>query len=127
MLSVPAVDLHDGSLVPIGVGIRGWATECLSPISGEPLRMLGVKAVAEGMGDLFIFHHTTMPGVGKKTHAVHPARGLEDSLHEPMITTFALSLQDDNTGIPVNAKESARLSRNLGYTAPHRANLSIGA
>src|SRR5207249_7666468 len=42
MFSVPAVHLDDGGLVPIGIGIRGRTTECLSPVSGESLDMLGV-------------------------------------------------------------------------------------
>jgi hypothetical protein len=44
-----------------------------------------------------------------------------------MIATFALSLQDDNTGIPVNAKnKSAKLSLNPGY-GPPPSDLSMGA
>ena len=43
--------LDDGGLVTIGIGIRGRAAECLGPVSGESLDMLGVEAVAERMGD----------------------------------------------------------------------------
>ena len=85
MLSVPAVHLDDGGLVTIGVGIRGRATECLSPVSGESLDMLGVEAVAERMGDHVVGHHPTMPGVGKTAQAVVATR-LEDSLHASMMT-----------------------------------------
>jgi hypothetical protein len=64
VLPVPAVHLDDGGLVTIGIGIRGRATECLGPVSGESLDMLGVEAVAECMGD-YVGHHPTMPGVSK--------------------------------------------------------------
>src|SRR5215471_18407993 len=88
MLSVPAVHLDDGGLVTIGIGIRGRATECLGPVSGESLDMLGVEAVAERMGDHLIGHHPTMPGVGKTAHAVVATRRLEDTLHSSMIASL---------------------------------------
>src|SRR6202162_4729315 len=65
VLSVAAVHLDHGGLVTIKVGIRAGATECLGPVSGESLDMLGVEAVAEGMADYVVGHHPTMPGVGK--------------------------------------------------------------
>src|ERR1700678_558888 len=86
MLSVPAVHLDDGGLAPIGIGIRARATECLSPVSGESLNMLGVEAVAERMGDHVVGHHSTMPGVGKTAQAVVTTRRLEDSLHASIMT-----------------------------------------
>jgi hypothetical protein len=81
MLSVPAVHLDDGGFVTIGIGIRGRAAECLSPVSGEPLDMLGVEAVAECMIDHVVGHHPAVPGVGKTAQAVDAPRYLEDSLH----------------------------------------------
>ena len=48
--------------------------------------MLGVKAVAECMGDHVIRHHTTMPGVGKAAQAVLATGRLKDSLHASMMT-----------------------------------------
>ena len=57
--------LDHGGLVTIGVGIHAGATECLGPVSGESLDVLGVEAVAEGMADHIVGHHPTMPGVGK--------------------------------------------------------------
>jgi len=51
----------DGSLVTMGIGIGTGATECLGPVSGESLDVLGVEAVAEGMAD-----HV----VGKATQAI---------------------------------------------------------
>src|SRR6202522_2275830 len=76
VLSVPAVYFDDGSLVAIGVGICRRPAECLSPVSSEPLAMLGMKAVAERMGDHLIGHHPTVPGVGKTAQPVHATRRL---------------------------------------------------
>jgi hypothetical protein len=47
--------------------------------------MLGVEAVAEGMGDNVVGHHPTMPGVGKAAQAVVSTRRFEDSLHGSMM------------------------------------------
>jgi hypothetical protein len=93
MLSVPAVHLDGGGFVTIGIGIRGRAAECLSPVGGESLDMLGVEAVAEGMGDHVVGHHPTVPGVGKTAQAVDAPRCLEDSLHASMVTNPPVSMQ----------------------------------
>src|SRR6266566_1655513 len=90
VLSVAAVHLDDGGLVTIGVGIHAGATECLGPVSGESLDMLGVEAVAERMADHVIGHHPTMPGVGKTAQAVLATRRLKDCLH---------ALHDDNSPV----------------------------
>src|SRR5258708_35136641 len=86
VLSVAAVHLDHGGLVTIGVGIRAGATECLGPVSGESLDMLGVEAVAEGMADHVVGHHPTMPGVGKAAQAVVATRRIEDSLPASIMT-----------------------------------------
>src|SRR5216684_5465909 len=86
VLSVAAVHLDHGGLVTIGVGIHAGATECLGPVSGESLDMLGVEAVAEGMADHVVGHHSTMPGIGKAAQAVVATRRFEDSLHASMMT-----------------------------------------
>src|SRR5258708_15495709 len=65
VLPVPTVNLDDGGLVTIGIGIRGRAAERLGPVSSESLGMLGVEAVAERMGDHLVGHHPAMPGVGQ--------------------------------------------------------------
>ncbi len=49
VLPVPAMHLDDGGFVTIGIGIRTRATECLGPISGESLDMLGVEARHQGL------------------------------------------------------------------------------
>src|SRR5689334_7811910 len=73
--------IDDGGLLTIGIGIRGRATECLTPVSGESLDMLRVEAVAERRGDHVVGHHPTMPGVCKRAQAVVAARRLENTLH----------------------------------------------
>jgi hypothetical protein len=80
------VDLDRGGLATIGIGIGGRATECLSPVSGEPLDMLGMESVAERMGDHVVGHHPTMPGIGKTAQAVAASGRFEDSLHASMMT-----------------------------------------
>ena len=60
--------------------------ERLCPVGGEPLDMLGVEAVAEGMSDHLVGHHPTMPGISKTAQAVVATRRLEDSLHKYMMT-----------------------------------------
>src|SRR5580658_5841131 len=52
--AVAAVHPDARGLLPIAVGIRAGATECLGPVRGESLDMLGVEAVAEGMPDYVI-------------------------------------------------------------------------
>src|SRR5437868_764669 len=79
--------LDYGGLVTIGIGIRGRATDCLRPVSGESRDMLGVEAVAERMGDNLVGHHPTMPSVGKTAQAVVITRCLEDGLHSFMLTS----------------------------------------
>src|SRR5207247_6458339 len=98
VLPVPAVHLDDSGLVTIGIGIRGRATECLGPVSGESLDMLGVEAVAERMGDHVVGHNPTMPGVGKTAQAVVATRRLEDSMHASNDDNPPVSPQDDGFG-----------------------------
>ena len=86
VLPVPAVCLDDGGLVTIGIGIRGRAPECLSPVSGESLDMLGVEAVAERMADHIVGYHPAMPGDGKAAQAFVATRRLENRLQASMMT-----------------------------------------
>ena len=83
---MPLCIFDDGGLVTIGVGIRAGATECLGPVSGESLDMLGVEAVAERMADHVVGYHPTMPGAGKTAQAVVTTRRLENSLHASIMT-----------------------------------------
>jgi hypothetical protein len=101
VLSVSAVHLDDGGFFAVGIGIRSWSTERLSPVSCKPLDMLGVEAVAEGMGDHLVGHHATMPSVGKTAEAVASTRRLEDSLHAGILTIarhFCKTMTTDDDG-----------------------------
>ena len=81
-----ATRFDNGGFVSIGIGICAGAAECLGPVSGETLDMLGVKPVAERMADHVVSHHPTMPGAGKTAQAVASTRRLEDSLHASIVT-----------------------------------------
>jgi hypothetical protein len=62
---VAAVHLDDSGFVTQGIGICGWATECLRPVGSEALDVLRVEAVAEGMADHVVGHYPMMPSLGK--------------------------------------------------------------
>jgi hypothetical protein len=87
MHSVAAMDADDGGLVAIGLGIHAGSTECLGPIRGETLDMLGMETVAERMADYFVGHHPTMPGSSKTAQAVDAPHRLEESTHASMMTS----------------------------------------
>src|SRR5882672_5412793 len=89
VLSVAAVHPDDASFVTVGIGIRSRATECLGPIRGESLDMLGVEAMAECMGHDVVGHNPLMPGVSKTVQAVLATGCVEDSLHAPMMTILS--------------------------------------
>ena len=55
--------------------------------------MLGVEAVAEGMGDHGVGHHPTMPGLGKTAQAVVATRRLENSLHASIMRQSSLAFR----------------------------------
>src|SRR5262249_47593971 len=90
--------LDDAGFVAIGIGIRSRATECLGPVSGESLNMLGMKAMAERMGHYVVGHHPLMPSVSKTNQAVVATRCLEDSLHVPQDDKPFVPMQDTDDG-----------------------------
>ena len=49
--------------------------------------MLRMEAVAEGMRDYFVGHHSTMPGSRETAQAVDASRCLEDGAHTFMMTS----------------------------------------
>ena len=65
VLPVTAVHLDDGGLVTTIGGVCAGAAERLSPVSGEPLDMLRVETVTEGMANHSVGHDPLMPGMGK--------------------------------------------------------------
>ena len=95
MLSVPGVHLDDGGLVTIGIGVRGRAVECLSPVSGESLDMLGVEAVAERMGD-----HVRRPSPDGARRGQDGARR---RFHPPPRRPFAC-IHDDNPSVSMQGQ-----------------------
>src|SRR6185437_2685150 len=85
VLAVAAVHFDDSRLIAVALGIQGRAAKRLGPVSRQPLHVLGVKAMTEGMTDHRILHHAMMPGAGKTAQAVAAARCFEDTTHRSMI------------------------------------------
>src|SRR5262249_42141115 len=108
---VAAVDPHDGGLVAIGRGIHAGSTECLGPIRGETLDMLGMETVAERMADYFVGHHPTMPGSGKTAQAVDAARCLEDSAHASMMTSVPRPGKTTAAAVRLHLRSCLRATR----------------
>jgi hypothetical protein len=68
MHAVAAMDPHNGGLIAVGLGIHAGSPECLGPIRGETLDMVGLKTAAERVANYFVGHHPAMPGgCGKAT------------------------------------------------------------
>ncbi len=78
VLTFAAVHFDDGGLVPKIAGVRVGAAEGLGPVGGEPLDMLGMEAVAEGMRNDVVVHDATMPCVGEAAETVDSAGCFED-------------------------------------------------
>ena len=83
---VAAMHLDDGRLIAIELGIRAWTAERLSPVSGKPLHVLRMKAVAEGMADYIVGHYSTMPSLGQAMQALVATSRFEYSGHVAMMT-----------------------------------------
>src|ERR1044071_10194112 len=79
--AVAAVNPDDGRLITVLVGVRCWSTECLGPVRSKTLGVLGVKSVAEGMTNYFIFQHPRVPCVGQPQYPVETTRSFIDRLH----------------------------------------------
>src|SRR5262245_10324336 len=52
--TVAAVNSHDGRLITVLVGVRCWPTECLRPVRGKALGVLGMISVTKRMTNHFI-------------------------------------------------------------------------
>jgi len=76
MHAIAAMNADDGSLIAIAAGVKRWTAEGFGPIGGKAFGVLRMKAVAEGMGDDFVFENAFVPGVGEFQHAVETARGV---------------------------------------------------
>ncbi len=86
MHAAAAMDPHDGGLIAVGLRIHAGSTQCLGPIRGETLDMVGLETVAERVANYFVGHHPAMPGCGKATQSIATSRGLEDGTHASMMT-----------------------------------------
>lgn len=86
VFAIAAVDFDDAGFVAEGVGVHRRAAERFGPIRGEAFDMIGLEAVAEGVGDDFVGHDALVPGVGETADAAHAARSFEESLHADMMT-----------------------------------------
>ena len=84
--AVAAVDAHDRCLVAVALGVGGRSAERLGPVGGEPLAVLGVEAVAEGVADHLVGHHPGMPRLGQQEQALVTAGGVVHALHGRIIT-----------------------------------------
>jgi hypothetical protein len=85
--TVAAMHSDHGCLVTVAAGVGVGTAERFGPIRSQPLGMLRVEAVAEGMADHLIFHHPSMPRVSKTAQAVHAAGRFKNSTHASMMTT----------------------------------------
>ena len=121
VLSVPAMYFDDGGFVAIGIGIRGRSTERLSPVSCEPLDMLGVEAMAEGMCDYLVGHHATMPSVGKTAQAVASTDRLEDSLHAGILTIAQCLCKTMTSANPTGPRHLTGATRFSTSLVDHRS------
>lgn len=127
VLPIAAVHLDDGGLVTIGTGIVGGATECLGPVGGESLDVLGVEAVAERMADHVVGHHPTMPGGGKTSQAVGATRRLEDSLHTSIMTMVASHCKTMAVASSAARSDGNPANGSLGKGAGILENLCVGS
>lgn len=76
-----AVHLNDTGFVAVGLGICAGSAKCLGPIGGEPLGMVLLESVAEGMTHHFIGHDATVPSLGKAAQTNNSASGFEHATH----------------------------------------------
>jgi hypothetical protein len=81
------MNFDDGGLVTIVGGVHAGAAECLGPVRGKPLDMIGVKSVTERMAHYLIGHHSTMPSGGKTSQTFVATCGFENSWHASMMTS----------------------------------------
>src|SRR5262249_3081215 len=88
--SIAAVSPHDGRLTAVLVGVCCWTTECLRPVGGQALGMLGMISVAERMTNNFVFQHARVPCVSQSQHPVETARCFINCLHDFSILSFII-------------------------------------
>ena len=72
VLAVATVHPHDRGLLAKGVGVCGRPAECLGPIGGQSLAVLGVESVAERVADHLVGHHSGVPRTGRRRRPSSP-------------------------------------------------------
>jgi len=81
MWPVAAVNPDDRGLITIPVRVVRWPTECLRPVSGKALGMLGMITMAERMANHFVLQDPSVPRVGQLQQPVATTYGFKDRLH----------------------------------------------
>jgi quercetin dioxygenase-like cupin family protein len=81
MRTIAAVDPHHRGLVAVSNRVGGRPPKCLGPVGGEPLGVLGVKAVAERVAHHLVRHDVGVPGVGQTKQAKVTTCGFVHRLH----------------------------------------------
>jgi hypothetical protein len=70
-------------------------TERLCPVCGESFDMLRMVTVTERVGNHFVGHHPTMPGLGETAQAFVATCCFENGLHFTMMDRSPEDLQRD--------------------------------
>src|ERR1041385_7663159 len=79
--TVTAVNPYDGGLITVLVGVRRWPAECLRPVRGKALGMLGVISVAEPMATPLFLEDPPVPRAGQPQQAVATTGSFVNRLH----------------------------------------------
>lgn len=81
VLAVAAVKADDEGLVTERAGIGLRSAECLCPVGGQPLRVVGLETVTEGVTDDRVNQHAGVPGFRETQNPGIPTRGLVHAAH----------------------------------------------
>jgi hypothetical protein len=111
--SVAAVDPHHRGLIAIDIGVGRRATECLGPVGGEALAVLGVETMAKRVADHLVCHHPGVPRHGKAEQALVATRGLVHSLHVPRMAAGKSIALVPMSGRPSTAHGGSHVSQQV--------------
>ena len=81
MRAISAVDPHHRGFIPVRGRKRRPPPKRFRPVRGEPLGVIGIKAVAERMAHNFVRHDPGVPRVRQTKQAVITTSGLVNALH----------------------------------------------
>src|SRR5687768_2187880 len=79
--TITTVNSNDEGLATIRARVQHRPTERLCPVSGKPLNVLRVVAVAEGMTHHLVREHSLVPGLSQLSQRVVPPDRFVDGLH----------------------------------------------